>query len=132
MTELHCWVTIREHYCLDDDNLELIVQKINKRIEKYSFDFKVKSMNGEYYLEYSLFSNHFSQDANELLNLFSYIGEVAIGSYGLLYLHDDEDIEKHNYFKVYKLAKGIIYEIEDNYLSPCIPTIEEELNNTTK
>lgn len=125
MIELHCWITINEHYCLDDDNIEIIVQKINKKIKSYSFDFSIKAMNGEYYLDYSLYSNHYAQDTKEMIDLFQYIGKIAIGSYGLLYLHNDEDKENSNSFKVYKLAKGTVYEMTDPFLSPCIPTIEE-------
>lgn len=57
--------------------------------------------------------------------MFYYVGEVAIGSYGLLYLYDDEDPIKDNSFKVYRLCKGKVVEFDDQLLSPFNPTIEE-------
>ncbi len=126
MVEIHCWVTIRTHYSLEDDNLENTIKLINDKITSFLLnEVVIKAMNGEYYLEFSMFSNHMAQDAKNLLELFYYIGEVAIGSYGLLYLHNDEDAVKHNSFKVYRLCKGKVIEHDDKLLSPCIPMVEE-------
>lgn len=127
MVEMHCWITIRAHYYLEDEeDLDNTIKMINDKIASLSLNgIFTKAMNGEYYLEFSMFSNHMAQDAKDLLELFYYIGEVAIGSYGLLYLHNDEDVIKHNAFKVYRLCKGKVIEYDDKLLSPCIPTIEE-------
>jgi len=49
-------------------------------------------------------------------------------SYGLLYVHDDEDhsrgADHENDFRVWRLARGGFGELADPFLSPYIPTVE--------
>jgi hypothetical protein len=58
------------------------------------------------------------------------VAENLPGSYGLLYVHDDEDIQDEednsNTFVVWKITRGKLTQEKDNYLSPCIPVIEDE------
>ena len=125
MVEMHCWITLRDNYYIEDEE-DLDIWPIYDKISSLSLEgLCITAMNGERYIEYSLFSNHMAQDAKELLELFYYVGEVAIGSYGLLYLYDDEDPTKDNSFKVYRLCKGKVVEFDDQLLSPFNPTIEE-------
>ena len=49
----------------------------------------------------------------------------AIGSYGLLYVMNDEAKIENNSFVIYKLARGRIERVVDNLLSPFIPTVED-------
>ena len=49
------------------------------------------------------------------------------GSYGLLYVHDDESKDDCNSFVVYKLARGKVERIADTLLSPFIPTVEDSI-----
>ena len=126
MVELHFWITIREHWLLDDENISDKIRLINQKIKDNRLsDIKIKVKNGEYYLEHTLFTNHFSQEVRETLELFYKISEIAPGSYGLLYIHNDEDKKNYNSFCVYKAAKGKVTKLEDVYLSPYIPIVEE-------
>ncbi|MDE7204431.1 MAG: immunity 7 family protein [Lachnospiraceae bacterium] len=131
MIELHGWVTIRETYKVtfdEEEHIEIIVQKIRDEIDKLHW-FKpiIKVMNGEWFLEFSLFSNRKDSRSREIFELYKRIGEIALGSYGLIYLYDDEDMEgKENLFQVFSLARGIVEEREDSFLSPVIPTIEDK------
>ena len=62
----------------------------------------------------------------EIFAVFKLIGEIAEGSYGIIYLYNDEDTDgKENYFQVFSLARGMIKENLDEFLSPIIPTIED-------
>ncbi|MBL9163419.1 MAG: hypothetical protein JNL18_11840 [Planctomycetaceae bacterium] len=57
------------------------------------------------------------------------------GSYGILYLHDDEDIgesahshgrdgvDRSNVFRVWRLLSGQVKEFDDPFLSPIVPII---------
>ena len=55
---------------------------------------------------------------------------MAPGSYGLLYLHDDEDTNGfHNAFQVFVLSKGNFILCKDPFLSPYIPRVEDSLHN---
>ena len=131
MIELHGWVTIRETYeatFWEEDHIEMIVQNIQDEIDKLRY-FKpvLKAMNGDYYLEFSVFSNRKDSRSQEIFELYKRIGEIAPGSYGLIYLYDDEDtVGKQNLFQVFSLARGIVKEREDSFLSPVIPTIEDK------
>lgn len=132
MVELHCWITIRETYEIsDDENIEKLLPFLNKELNELAYyNIKIKRMNGECYMEFSIFENHFAS-AKEALNLFTKVGEIAKGSYGLLYIHDDEDKYSYNSFQVWRLARGKITKFDDTILSPYVPTAEEfdeELN----
>ena len=84
-------------------------------------------MNGEWFLQFSLYSNRKDSRSQEIFGLYRSIGEIAPGSYGLIYLYDDEDREgRENQFQVYMLARGCVEEREDLYLSPVIPVIEDQ------
>ena len=50
------------------------------------------------------------------------------GSYGLLYVLDDEDYQDGDYqneFRVWRLVRGALEERSDPFLSPFIPTVED-------
>jgi len=134
MVEFHGWITLRDTYsCNMEENLnfERVVANINKDID--SFDWcngfhDIRTVNGEYQLIISGYLNHKSKEIDELFNIYEKIAKKAIGSYGLLYIHDDEDKEGYdNTFIVYALAKGKIKRYADNYLSPYIGIVEEQV-----
>ena len=70
-------------------------------------------------------SNHRGLLEKALIDMFREIGEKAPGSYGLLYLSDNENFEFDNEFRVGKLARGKFEFVTDRYLSLRIPTIED-------
>ncbi|MCZ7685262.1 MAG: immunity 7 family protein [Sandaracinaceae bacterium] len=60
--------------------------------------------------------------------LMRFVGETAPGSYGLLYVRDDEDPRGPGHddtFLVWRLVRGRVDERADALLSPVIPTIED-------
>lgn len=85
----------------------------------------VSVMNGQAQLWTEGFKNHSATIGQELLDLFRYIAHVAPGSYGLLYIWDDEDLACDNEFRAYVLARGAFTERADPFLSPVVPTIED-------
>ena len=126
--ELHGWVTIRETYkvTFEEDKENTFIDNIKKEIENLSyFKPQIKALNGEWFLEFTLFANRKNPETEEVFQLYNRIGELAEGSYGLIYLYDDEVKGKGNQFQVFSLSKGSIKEFSDSYLSPVIPTIEE-------
>lgn len=131
MVELHGWVTIRETYKVtfdEEEHLDLLVKRIQDEIMKLSwFKPEIKVQNGEWFMEFSLYANRIAQRALEVFELLKYIAKIAEGSYGLIYLYDDGDLNgKENQFQVFSLARGIIREHTDSFLSPIIPTIEDK------
>ncbi len=128
MIELHGWVTIRETYkvTFEEDNEGIFIEMIKKEIKNLSwFKPQIKILNGEWFLEFTIFANRKNSQTEEVFKLYNRIGELAEGSYGLIYLYDDEDVGKENQFQVFSLSKGSIKEFRDSYLSPIVPTIED-------
>lgn len=130
LIELHGWVTFRDTYKAtweEDMFTSNLVGEIQEHINKlYWFKPEIKVRNGEWYMDFSIFANRKDSETKEALALFQKIGEIAEGSYGLIYLYDDEDITgKENQFQVFVLARGIVTEVHDTLLSPIIPTIED-------
>lgn len=63
-----------------------------------------------------------------VIDLFRWVAVELPFSYGLLYVHDDEDTHRGadhvNEFQVWRLARGEFEELADPFLSPYIPTVE--------
>lgn len=131
MIELHGWLTIRATY-KNEDEIEVDEEKaiflVKELIQKVKWnDIQLKTRNGAYYIETSVFANRKAQEIEEINEFFKNVMHVAEGSYGIVYYWDDEDTcGKDNEFQVYIMAKGKIVTQNDIYLSPCIPTIENE------
>ena len=131
MYEYHGWITFV--YSIDevedeDKKLETAVNYARDLIEqtlpkRYINELKV--MNGEYMVSLAGLSNHRGSLEEALIKIFKEIGEKAPGSYGLLYISDDENPEFDNEFQVGKLVRGKFEFVRDPFLSPRIPTIED-------
>lgn len=127
MVEIHGWITIRETYeATDEENFEMILKQVNYELEKLNYcNPNIKNINGECFIELLSCTNHMSPDVIELLSFFEIVGKVAKGSYGLLYMHNNEDEDNYNSFMVYRLARGKVKIYQDDLLSPVVPTIED-------
>lgn len=82
-------------------------------------------------LLYTASRNH---RTSRLWDFHDWIVANAPGSYGLTYVHDDEDdgtyrpdrrsgVDRTGVFRVFRIANGKIDECDDPFLSPIIPTI---------
>ena len=131
MVELHGWALIRESYTVDneDANLAQIVEELRREINRIDADDRligVNYSNSEACLIATRCTNHFSEDIAEVIELFETVARIAPGSYGLLYIRNDEDIARHNNaFRAYVLSRGSLRLQQDPFLSPCIPMIED-------
>lgn len=133
MVELHGWAMIRENFTSDneEDNIELITSRLSQEIKKLEINenlLRIDYCNGEATVTATKFANHFSDDIKGIIDFFKQITLVAPGSYGLLYLHNDEDTDGFdNAFQVFVLAKGTFKLQQDPFLSPYIPMVEAPL-----
>ncbi|MBQ9990957.1 MAG: hypothetical protein IJP31_08460 [Lachnospiraceae bacterium] len=127
MVEMHGWITIRESYeVTDEENFGEILELIDIEIKKLNHcDPQIVWRNGECFIELLACTNHMSLDIRELISFFDIVGKVAKGSYGLLYVHNDEDKDNHNSFVVHRLARGKVEIYQDTLLSPIVPVIED-------
>lgn len=126
------WINIQMTYSSaeesSDEELLAVVSSIREKIEReqgLQGNVSIRIINGVVFLRCDAFTNHWGIEAAAVVDLYKFIGEAAIGSYGLLYLMDDEDPGYDNKFRVFRLAKGVLKECEDNLLSPINPTLEE-------
>ena len=134
MYEYHGWITVRTKYenieTEDEDDLLL---KTVADIKKYIINLNwghgvldIRPINAEFHIWTSGYHNHKPLEKDSPVEFFRYVGDVAPGSYGILYVRDDYDMEHENYnkFKVYVLARGQLREYEDPFLSPFVPVVE--------
>ena len=106
-----CWLALIEHVKALSVTRELI------HLQRY---------NGCDSLHVAGQHNHRS---DYVFELFHWVAENAPGSYGILYIRDDEDFNRDgdysNCFRVWKLCRGQLVEQPDPFLSPAIPTVED-------
>lgn len=128
MVEMHGWVTIRDTYkVVDIDNTEKVTKILEVEFKTINYlNPEMKWINGECCLQLSLFSNHWNEECDEMLKIYRIIADKAEGSYGLLYVYNDEDRELFNEFIIYRLVRGKIEIFNDKLLSPFVPIIEDE------
>ncbi|CAN7742779.1 Imm7 family immunity protein [Paenibacillus sp. LjRoot56] len=126
MFEFHGWIVLRYH---THDTSEVLQDEAYSKFMNYLkvVDTEglsnIKRRNGLDSWVISGLHNHFS---SYVLGIYEWVSENLPGSYGLLYIHDDEDVEDYNKFIVWKLTRGIISRETDSLLSPYIPVVEDE------
>lgn len=143
MFEFHAWAVIRTperekqefSQILGPEDLEIkkLRQMVNKIHDEVSI-FEVKrSSNGMVVFFAHGLRNHRYEP---VVDVFRWIAENFRESYGLLYVHDDEDKrgsgqEYASSFRVWRLALGDLSEESDPFLSPYIPTVELPYEEST-
>ncbi|RNC79659.1 MAG: hypothetical protein ED557_14140 [Balneola sp.] len=136
MIEYHGWITLR--FSDYDDGVKKQSEFL-KAFKKYLTEShpiidekksKFIDYNG---LEAFIFSsqhNHKDQSVFYPIQILKWLAENGPGSYGTLYILDDEDhndeIDNSNIFKLWVLKRGKVYETNDQNLSPYIPECEKE------
>jgi len=129
MYEYHSWITVRYH--AHDTNASLQSEcwhQVQSLLTQFDFPLKASlQYNGLDTIHIAGHHNHASTKAEAFLRR---IAEIAPGSYGIMHIHDDEDPKSSNSFKKLTLKKGEIEETIDNDLSPYIPVLEDEYDQT--
>ena len=129
MFEFHGWASVRYHtHDIDWDLQTACWKRILKLIDGLEAKTSISARrgNGVDVVQISGQHNHY---AAYVLGLFQGLAELAPGSYGLLYVHDDEDLREgqrwRNHFRVWRLCRGQLTEHDDSFLSPFVPTVED-------
>jgi hypothetical protein len=130
MIQLYAWAAIRESFEMDSEetNLPIIEKIIREKIDTFNWTngmVMLKFLNGNLVLSIAQNANRIRNETKNVFKLYAFIMQIAKGSYGLIYLHDDEDPEKANEFQVFVLARGKLEKRKDIFLSPLAPTIED-------
>jgi hypothetical protein len=130
--EFHGWATIRGPDTdgadfkpigrgPEVDAIKRVRAAINDAHDEFSlFDVR-QTGNGQTVLMAHGLRNHRFEP---VIDLFRWVAAELPESYGLLYVHDDEAAGHDNEFRVWRLARGRLEELDDPFLSPYIPTVE--------
>lgn len=86
----------------------------------------LRAVNGDFQLWIAGLNNHKPVSKYGPAEVLKRVGEIAPGSYGILYVRDSNDLEFSNQFKVYSLIRSEIAEHHDTFLSPFIPKLEDD------
>jgi hypothetical protein len=125
--EYHGWVTIQATAAGDDESalLDRMVDRVRRAVRDFGgLDLvDLRCVNGVPMLHIGGMDKHGATMAPDLLDLFTRIGELAPGSYGLLHVWDDQELVHDNVFRVHRMARGQVSECADAFLSPVAPTI---------
>jgi hypothetical protein len=125
--EYHGWATIQATASGDDDAalLERLVERVRRAVrDAGEFDLvDLRWSAGMPVLHFGGCDKHGGTLGPELLELFTRVGELAAGSYGLMHIWDDQDPEHDNEFRVYRMARGQVTEQSDVHLTPVAPTV---------
>ena len=131
MFEYHGWITFVYSICEvedEDEKLKIAVayalDLIKRTLPSHHIN-ELRVINAQYMLCLAGLANHRGTLEDDLICVFREIGEKAPGSYGLLYISDDENSEHDNEFRVGRLVRGQFKFVKDPHLSPRIPTIED-------
>lgn len=128
MFEYHGWISLSEATREEEDDssaLEAIVQGATALCAEKSDGegiAEVELRNGLYFVILHGFRNHKQSWVEEL---FSEIGTLGKGSYGTLYIRDDEDPQHNNAVQLFVMRRGIVSREAEEHLSPCVPVLEE-------
>lgn len=128
MFEYHGWLTIQAS-AGDEKPAETavaaaLVEAELAQLRSGSGLVDVRTVNGSPQVHFGGLLNH---GGHVVGSTFRRLGEVAPGSYGLLYVRDDEDpTGRDNEFQVLIMRRGQVGEAKDSHLSPCIPLVEDE------
>ena len=127
MFEYYGWVSLRnDPHNIDGPNLTKFLPELEAKVQEFTYsEIVLKETNGGYKLWLTGHPNH---RQNWVFEFFEFIAPRAPGSYGLLYVWDDEHPEYDNEFRVWRMLRGRVEEISDPFLSPCVPTIEDPYN----
>lgn len=127
MIELHGWLSISETY-EDEDNYEkAVLDSVMQEVKKIVADndsVEIEYKNGVPFISTLICSNHRTPEIDLVINTYKLISETATGSYGMIYIRDDEDSVHYNEFQIYIFKKGECHYKVDNDLSPCVPEVE--------
>ena len=131
MIEIHGWLSISATYQCEDlllqSEIDRIMQQVQDIVSNCQYEIDLRYVNGCAFINTLYCSNHRTEEVDVLIETYKRISETVAGSYGVLFIRDDEDKILYNEMQVYIFKKGKCLLKRDTDFSPCIPTIEDEM-----
>ena len=129
--EINGWAVVRASYVWDedlDDRLGDTFASIMQYVEvrpALAARTTGRRLNGTYVVQVAMQANRDRGQADDVIELFRHIGEVASGSYGQLHIFDDDRLYGDaKVMHVVVLARGQITRANDPFFTPFIPKVE--------
>jgi len=130
--EWHGWATVRvtpENRDTEDDEEEEVLQEVRRIVAEASGNtnevLDLRDVNYTRQLWFAGSHNHVAT----VVPVFEAIAAAAPGSYGLLYIHDDElPAPANNEWQVWVMKRGEVHQVPDPFLSPYRPTVEDSFS----
>ncbi|MET9491317.1 Imm7 family immunity protein [Nocardia sp. NPDC006630] len=131
MFEYHGWVTVQSSAGDENDSESeaalTAAAAVLQGLQSAPGLADIRTVNGVNQIHIAGCSNHKGSQGDQVIEVFAEIGRVAPGSYGILYVRDDEDSSgRENEFQVTVMRRGAVSSWRDELLSPCIPVIEDD------
>jgi hypothetical protein len=131
MYEFHVWIGLSDStFEQDNSQVEAVATSLAALIEVQQWpaaSFAVQLLNGQYFLIGNGLVNRRRDESAFLEMLLERVTESLPESWGLVYDRDDEMPVPPgpNAFRVRTIARGVMSERLDPFLSPTMPTIED-------
>lgn len=111
MTTLHGWINLEY---ANEETREIL----NSLEEKHAIQTKIFGQNGEVCCNFFTCRNHYGSSFENLYQKLEKVVAKEPGSYGLIYIQDDEHKEYYDSWQVWVIRQGKIERREDSFLSP--------------
>lgn len=136
MVEVHGWITLRysDYHSVDSEQNDFIY-RFKQFLLKYCdwvLDGEIGSLtrrNGLDCFALNVQHNHPGKPFYPV-DIFTWAAENSTGSYGILYVYDDENEAHLNDFQVFVLKRGSLIKSSDPFLSPYLEEVEKEYDET--
>ena len=132
MVEIHGWITLLySDYHEEDDKQNNFVYQFKQFILQHCewvLDEQVGQLinrNGMQCFTLNVQHNHAGTPFYPL-EIFTWAAKNSTGSYGMLYVHDNEDEKFENEFQVFVLKRGQLTKVKDPFLSPYLEEVAKE------
>ena len=129
MFEFHGWATIRDTADCDDLQSEPKAQTVERirqliaGLRDHSRHTDLQWVNGALHLSLGGLHNH---RRDQIAAFFTNVAAAAPGSYGVLYVRDDEDPTEPNTWRRLAMRRGELHDEPDTSLSPHVDLVEDE------
>ena len=126
MFEFHGWAVVRHHtHDIDPAEQRACWARVLEHIEALNAPVGTISTATHNGMEVVRVDGQHNHRRAWPIDLFRTIGRLAPGSYGVLYVQDDEDPRHGGDFRVWVLRRGSLSEEADRLLSPFVPRCED-------
>ena len=132
MFEYHGWLVLRAApHDTETEHADLraaveFVQRLLVDLNEVPGLRDLRRVNGSPQFHFGGFTNHRPAEFEDLLTGVRDLAARAPGTYGLVHYWDDEAPVHDNEFRTLVVKRGTVTEHDDPYLSPLIPTVEDE------